>query len=183
VCVGVGVDYLTFSHLRVKLQAAADGAATAGARELAIAGVKDSQIEAVIAAFVESGVEPRNGPHNFETTIDKRKFTVTVSIRQDWTPSFAKVIDSEITPVGATATAALVGTTNVCVLTLDPQSLMPLHLDLIARLQANGCAVYSNSKSLAGIEVDALASMTAALICSAGGVVGVLSHMRPRPTS
>jgi Flp pilus assembly protein TadG len=183
VCVGVGVDYLTFSHLRAKLQAAADGAATAGARELAIAGVKDSQIQSVIAAFVESGVEPRNGPHRFETTIDKKKFTVTVSIRQDWTPSFAKVIDSKITPVGATATAALVGTTNVCVLTLDPQSLMPLHLDLIARLQANGCAVYSNSKSLAGIEVDALASMTAALICSAGGVVGLLSHMRPAPTT
>jgi len=44
------------------------------------------------------------------------------------------------------------------VLTLDPKSGGALHLDMIARIEANGCAVYSDSSNSAGIRVDLLAA-------------------------
>jgi Flp pilus assembly protein TadG len=181
--VGVATDYLTYSLVRTHLQAAADGAAAAGARELAIVGVQDSQIKALVGAYVNEEVDERNGPASHDTLIDKKKYSVTVSLQQNWTPFFAHFLDKDITPVRAGATAVLAGTTNVCVLTLDPKSGKALRLTMLAKLQANGCGVYSNSNSKQGISVELLANLKASLICSAGGVSGLLSKMTPAPTT
>jgi Flp pilus assembly protein TadG len=180
---GVAVDFLFYSVVRTHLQTAADSAATAGAREFSVAGVKDSQVEALVQAFLKNGIDERNGPASFEIKIDRKKSTVAVSVKQDWTPFFAHFLDSGITPVHVGATAALAGTTNVCVLTLDPVRGAALHLDMIARLEANDCATYSDSTNIRGIQVDALATVEADLICSAGGVLGLLTKMTPAPTT
>jgi Flp pilus assembly protein TadG len=181
--VGVATDYVTYSLVRTHLQAAADGAAAAGARELAIAGVQDSQIESLVGAYISEEVDPSHGVATFETKIDKKKYSVAVSLKQDWTPFFAHFLDAGITPVRAGATAVLAGTTNVCVLTLDPKGGKAMRLTMLAKLQANGCGIYSNSTSNQGISVELLASLKASLICSAGGVSGLLSKMSPAPTT
>ena len=180
---GVATDYVTYSLGRTDLQAAADGAAVVGAGEFSVAGVQDSQIQSVIAAYVAEEVDQSRGPVTIEARIDKKKYSVAVSITQAWTPFFAHLLDASVTPVHADATAVLTGTTNICVLTLDPKKARALTLTLLARLQANGCGVYSNSSHALGLSVDPLASLKASLICSVGGAIGILSTMSPPPTT
>jgi Flp pilus assembly protein TadG len=181
--VGVATDYVTYSLVRTDLQATADGAATAAARELAIAGLHESELDSLVSAFIAQEVDQSMGETSHKSLIDRDEFSVTVSLQQNWTPFFAHFLNAEITPVRAGATAVLSGTANVCVLTLDPKSDKALHLDKEARLQANGCGAYSNSKSEKGIAVDSNASIEAALICSAGGVSGKKAKMNPDPTT
>ena len=69
-------------------------AAIAGARELSIAGIKDAQIEAMVATYLDREVNPDNGQMTATTKIDKKKYSVDVSLRQDWTPFFAHLIDA-----------------------------------------------------------------------------------------
>jgi Flp pilus assembly protein TadG len=180
---GVATDYVTYSWVRADLQAAADGAAAVGAREFSIAGVQDSQIDAIVGAYVGEEVDESHGTAEFTTKIDRKKYSVTVTLTQAWQPFFAHFLNAGITPVNASATAVLSGTTNVCVLTLETKSARAIALTLLAKLQANGCAVYSNSTSAQGVSVDPLASLKASLICSAGGTFGLLSTMSPAPTS
>lgn len=180
---GVATDYITYSLVRTDLQAAADGAAASGAREFSIAGVQDSQIQSIVQAYVTEEVDESRGPVNAQAKIDRKKYSITVNLTQAWTPFFAHFLDAGITPVRSSATAVLTGTANVCVLTLEPKSGRALTLTLLARLQANGCGVYSNSKNAQGISVDPLASLKASLICSAGGAIGLLSTMSPAPTT
>jgi hypothetical protein len=63
----------------------------------------------------------------------------------------------------------MVGGAPICVIGLDERSLFSVGLDKNAKLEAPGCAIYSNSRSPFGLYARNRASMRAAFICSAGG--------------
>jgi Flp pilus assembly protein TadG len=183
--VALGVDYATRSMLDSKLQGVADAAAIAGARELAISTSTEPLIRTVVDNFVEAQADKAWGPVTWTTKVDKRTSEVRVDIQQEWEPIFAKLFDSEVTPVKSDATAQLLSsTTKLCVLALDTAAGGAIHYDKTSVMQANGCAVYSNSVSASSIYIEMKAKVRASAICAAGGVVYPSSDSaQPTPVS
>lgn len=180
---GGAADFANLIRVRSEVQSAADAAALAAANQFAVFGSKDTQVKAAARSAAEANIDTGNGEHAMTVTIDRKAAKVTVKLEQRWTPFFAQFIDQSVTPVRTTATASYVGASNICVLALAPSGLTGLHLNLFAKVEAHDCDVYSNTRSLAGVRLDVQARLNAKLICSAGGVVGLLSNMTPSPVT
>ncbi len=136
---------------------------------------------AAAEATAKFHVDSNSGAHETKVTINRKATTVTVTLSQYWSPAFAHFVLPGITPVSVTSTARLIGTDNICILALAPNGLSGIHLNLLARVEAQDCGVYSNTRSVAGIRLDIQARLQSKLNCSAGGVLGLLSNMRPSP--
>ncbi|MEM6667493.1 MAG: hypothetical protein AAF638_13950, partial [Pseudomonadota bacterium] len=81
------------------------------------------------------------------------------------------MIDDTANPIGVSSTAQMLGRGAVCILGLSDHNVRPtLFLDNNARIDANGCSVYSNGNDKRAFRLDNKASTTAAMICSAGGI-------------
>lgn len=180
---GLAIDYATHELKVAELQAAADGAAIGGAKEMALSGSGDEAIKAVAAAYVALEFIGSGSVVTSTEGIDRKAGTLRVALEEQWTPVFAKFLNAGITPIRVDATASLVGNTNICVLTLDGSSAKATHMDKYAKLQANGCGVYSNSDHPQGIRLDMDSSMHAAMICSTGGVKAKTAAVSPIPTT
>lgn len=179
--VGLATDYAVATMKVAELQAAADSAAIAGANELAISGSTDSSILSAVKAYVTA--QNNRGEEN--TTADakiyRKKGTVQVIVKEDWKPVFAHFLNASVTPIVVTASATLMGKTNICVLLMEGAQAKALHLDNEAKLTANGCGVYSNSTHKESIRLDAFARITSALTCTAGGYKAKKTAVEPLP--
>ena len=180
---GLAIDYATHSMKVAELQAAADASALGAAKELALAGSSDAAIEAVAASYVAMELGDRGSVVTSTADIDRGAGTLRVALEELWTPTFAQFLNADITPIRVDATASLVGGTNICVLALDGSGTKAIHLDKNAKLQANGCGVYSNSTHAQGIRLDMDSSMHAASICSTGGYKSKTTAVSPTPTT
>ena len=167
---GTAVDFGTHAMKQSTLQSASDSAALAGAKEMALSSSSDSSITVSALAFLAEQLKAQDSAAVGTVVIDRKLGTVKVTTVEAWQPFFAHVLSQDVTPVVASATASLVGASSICVLTLNTNSNRALHMDKVAKLTANGCGVYSNSKNNSGITVDQSAVMKASLVCSAGGV-------------
>lgn len=163
---GVAADYAQFASKRSELQAAADKAALSAAKELSLATSTTTTISSAAKTFAAAVTESdiKTG-----VDIDSGARTVTVEIREEWTPFFAHFLGADITPIITSATAQLVGEGKVCVLALGPFS-EALELDNKAQITANGCGVYANSVDPEAISLKNKSKIKAELTCSAGGV-------------
>lgn len=180
---GLAIDYASLEMKKAELQAVADVSALGGAKELAVAGTSDDAIRAVIASYVAMEFAEAGASVTSTTDIDRKEGTIRTEVEERWTPAFAQFLNADITPIRAHATALIVGSTNVCVLALDGSSTKAIHLDKKAKMRANGCGVYSNSNHSQGIRLDMDSSISAALICSAGGYKAKTSAVEPIPTT
>jgi Flp pilus assembly protein TadG len=153
--VAVASDMAVFSMKRSELQAAADSAAIAAANELALGKKNQSVLDASAENFVAAAIDDSS---------------ITVQVREDWTPFFAHFIGVDVTPVIMTATAALAGESNLCIIALSSSMKGALHLDNTAAIMATGCTVYSDSLNPKGIEVKNNGVIDSPLVCSAGGI-------------
>jgi Flp pilus assembly protein TadG len=167
---GIAIDFSTFTMKQQALQTAADQAAIAGAKELALASSKDPQIKSAALSYLNEDLKGRDELAVGYVSVDRPNGKVHVEVSEEWTPFFAHFIGADITPVKARATASLVGSSSICVLTLNASSNKSFHMDKSARLTANGCGVYSDSTDNIGLTVDQSAALSASLVCSAGGV-------------
>jgi Flp pilus assembly protein TadG len=177
---GVAVDYGTLSLKSTQLQQLADSTAVGGAKELALAGSSDQSIKSIVATYIR-----QDGKSNVisNLVIDRKAGTLNVALEERWTPFFAQFLDASVTPIRVQATATLVGTSSICILTLDGSAPKALHLDKRARISAKDCAVYSNSTHSEGIRLDFDSVTVAELVCSAGGVKAKSSAVTPTPTT
>lgn len=179
--VGLAVDY-SVSQLKVgELQASADAAAIAGANEFALSGSTERSIESVVQAYVAAQNNRGEAQITSVANVNRKKGTVQVVIRENWTPAFAHFLNAKITPIYVSATATLMGKASICVLTLNGSEPKAMHLDNDAKLTANGCGVYSNSTNAEGVRLDANARITSALTCSAGGINAKNGAIEPFP--
>jgi Flp pilus assembly protein TadG len=178
--VGLASDFAQFTNKHTQLQAAADAAAIAAAKELTISPSNDASVKAAADAFVAatySNVVSSN------VNIDRSKSTVDVEISEAWVPFFAHYLGAAITPVVVKAQAALVGQGNTCVLALDESSAQAIRLDKSAIMKANGCGVYSNSSSPSSLSVRSGASIISDLTCTVGGVDDSGGNITPAATT
>lgn len=174
---GVASDFAMLTKLRSDLQTAADAAAIAGAREIPVA--KSNEKQVVSAAMSYATYALAGGSQESKSDLAASHIAVTaevvdnfsavsVDITETWSPFFAHFIKSGITPVKVNAKARFVGRNNICVLGLAVAN-TAVFLDKNAKLTANNCGVFANSKSSDALTMGTGAYMKTSIACSSGG--------------
>jgi Putative Flp pilus-assembly TadE/G-like len=169
--IGIAIDFATFSMKRSTLQAAADAAALAGAKQLSLASSTDIIITNAALSLFQETVKGKDDAATGTVVVDRKKGNVKVDVAELWAPFFAHFIGAEITPITVSATGALAGESKVCVLTLASGPLAFM-MDQDAHIMAADCAVYANSTDAKGVYFGGSSSIEASLVCSGGGIFG-----------
>ena len=168
--VGVASDYAILEMKRSSLQAAADSAALAAAKELSISSSTDVTVTNAAKNYVNVELTANDSAAVPTITVNRSAGSVTVALSESWTPFFAHFISQGVTPVDVQATAKLAGSTNLCVLALNSIDNKTMYLDTSAKMTAKGCGIYSNANTDHAIWLDNNATITSALTCAVGGV-------------
>jgi len=168
---GIAVDFATFNLKQSELQAAADNAALAGAKELGLANSKTSTIQEVARNFVLAQVDAAERKVAVDVKIDDKSDTVTVSLMEQWPPFFAHFLGAEITPIAVSATATLAGRSNICVLALNPSITNAILLQNGSQITAKSCGVFANSKASQAISLKNKSVIKAESTCAVGGIM------------
>ncbi len=223
---GMALDYASAIRQRAELQAAADSAAIAGAKEIPLALTDTTRVQIVAESFARTnlgmstkqtsptggddgdessskmmmssammmssdstssgsgGSGGGNGSATVNALVIEEENTVAVTISAPRLSYFGGILPGADT-ISVTARAQTMGMGKICVLGLMESSLFAgVHIDNSAALEANECGVYSNSTSFASIRADASATMTASMICAAGGYWAQSgSSFTPEPTT
>lgn len=167
---GIVVDYNTMSQTKNRLQAVADSTALAAAREFRVGNASVRTMQQVADAYARGSLPDMAGRLTILPTVDLEKREITVQIGTTVPTYVMQLAQKDAASVKATATARMMGSsTPICVIGLNERRIHAVELDKKARLEANGCAVYSNSKHAQGLIARDDAVLRAALICSAGG--------------
>ncbi len=180
---GIAVDYGNMVSKRNTLQAVADAASIAVAREMTLANASMSELEAVANNMVTLKTELADSSLSVSVNIDTGDSSAEVVLTEDWAPFFAHLLSDAVTPITAQATAQVVSGGKICVIGLEQTQNRTVHLRRNAQLTADDCGVYSNSVSNDSIRVDDSGNMTADLICSSGGAGGAPSAYNPSATT
>lgn len=183
IVVGMATDYAFMVRYRTELQAVADAAAIAGAREMTLAQSDASQVDAVVASYIAVNGKKRGGTITTTTQVNSQDASVNVSLSELWTPFFLHFVDSGVTPIVVNATAKTVGAQKVCVIGLDENASDTVYLTDWAHMTANNCAVYSDSVASNSLEVGSNAMLKSSLTCTAGGYVGAAGSFDPQPVT
>ncbi len=88
--VGVAIDYSSAASMRSKMQAVADAAAIAAAREMQMAQSSVDRLIAIVDSYVQSQL---NGVAS-KTVVDFTKYTVQVDLRRDYQMTIGKVVSA-----------------------------------------------------------------------------------------
>ena len=175
--VGGVVDYASLGNQKRDLQNVADGAALAAARELVVTAPTEMRLLSVAEAYVAANLKAEHIAVTAALGADKR--SIEVSVAADPKVFFPGPIGANAKRQSASATAAIYGGGNVCMIGLDTKSGSTLNMKNKARLTAGGCAIYSNSLDKHSITIQSNASVRASLVCAAGGVDGVKAAINP----
>ncbi len=166
---GAGLDYATISSRHANLQRVADTSALAGASEFRLSTATPAMVSQVVQNYATSALGSASATATVTPQVDTVNRTVSVAIATDVPTMIMKYLGGSTVHIAVNATAKLRGGDPVCVIGLDPNANSTLLLDMDARLQAPGCAVYSNSTKPNGLMAKNNATLQAAFICSGGG--------------
>lgn len=180
---GFAVDYGAALSKRSTLQAVADSAAVAAAREMSLANATATQIEAAPRQMVSMKLDSNTTGLAVNVLVNEAEASVKVDVQQAVSSYFIGAFAGAARTVGSSATAQIAGTGKVCMVGLNPTSNRTVHLKRNAQLTASDCGVYSNSTSTSSIKIENDGQMTASVICSAGGVSGLSSSFTPHATT
>lgn len=181
---GVAIDYGMFTIQQHQLQDTADQAALGAAKEYTVPGASDTnpqaRLETLVNAYVASFASkiPNSAPPSVQVTLPSTS-SVKVVLTQKAVGYFTTALGIGEPTLSAQATATVVGATHICVLGLNETQIGVVALTLNAHLTAQGCAVYSNSKSSNGMYSMQNALIKADLICTAGGKTGGKGNYEP----
>jgi len=171
---GFATHHALLVSAKQELQSAADRAAVIAAKQLTI-GPTDSRssssdILTQIAASVVASDYTGNGTVKTQAQrIDDS--TVKVALKLDITTPFSDLIPALTKPLSATASAQVFGSTNICVIALEDTSDTGINLENEVVIDAQNCAVYSNSNSPSAVALKQSTKIVADLTCAVGGVL------------
>jgi Putative Flp pilus-assembly TadE/G-like len=168
---GVALDMVTAARIKSSLQATADAAAIAGARELAIANPTKSQVQSAARGQVDASATNHDGQVIDTVDVDFKAAQVNLSLSLEWTPFMAQMVGLNVTPVRASASAKLMtSASNICVLALEPTEPKGVLMTDTSAITANNCGIYANSTDDKAIKLDGASTVKASMTCSSGGV-------------
>lgn len=174
--VGGIVDYMSLRNQQHSLQGVADRAAIAAAQELIVFKGNNERVASVAAAFVKANY---GGNHVSGAEVIENGQAVRVTVTAEPQTYFPGPIAKGVTSVQVDATAEVQGGGYVCMIGLDPKAPSTLNMSNKARVTAENCAIYSNSKNKASLRLHNYARVKAELVCVAGGVQGPESAVSP----
>lgn len=166
---GVALDYSRLSAARGKLQAVADSAALAAAREFRLGNADLAMVNGRADAHARANLEAQGLLATVTARADNARRSITVEMTASIPLHLMPVLGLSESEVRVSATARMVGGSPLCVVALDGSANHSLLMEKNARLEAPGCAVYSNSTRPNGLMAKNNATMRAGFICSAGG--------------
>lgn len=177
------VDYATMTAVRSDLQAAADSAATAAARELYIIKASDKQVDSVAKSIAAAKLLTEGTIKSYVVTasVNKDRTAVTAKITSEPEVHFSALFGNSNSTVSVEATAQILGTGRICMIGLETSKAHTISLEKSAHITANKCSVFSNSSHQNGIKSFNSARLTSELTCSAGGVQGSTANFKPQP--
>ena len=181
--VGVSIDYASMLKYKVEMQKAADTAALAGARELRMGSSNAATIDTVTRNAAQASLAslPAGAQTSVASSLLDQGASVQVSIGLDVQTLMGGLLIPELKHINVLAKARMRGGAPICVIALNPSTGNALNLNKNARLTGATCAIYSDSTDANGIATSDSAIITAALICSAGGVSKGTGGMSPAP--
>jgi Flp pilus assembly protein TadG len=182
--VGAGVDYGRSYLIEQSLQEIADASALAGARQFVIAAETPQIPDSVAHNVAQTGIlgAELSGAVD-RVSVDNDEPSVTVAIEYSFRPTFLTSLYNNPLTIRVAATAIATGSSNVCVIVLDPSARGSLKLSGSARMTGNRCSVFANSDDSQAIGSYSDALLSSALTCSAGGFAGNSSNYDPSPTT
>jgi len=177
VALGGGViDYTKQTAAHSSLQAIADGAVLAGAKQLQLSGTVSGQkalVTAVASNYINKNAKPELGTPKLGVVVLPKKgivdLTLTAAIK---TPFFGLMGLNGNSKVSAKASARVVGGLPLCVLAMEKTGEKAISATGTAKLTATGCTVHSNSSNVKSIEAWGQAELHTGLTCAVGGVDG-----------
>lgn len=175
--IGGVVDYMSLSNQKHALQGVADRAALAAAQELIVFKGSDARVESVAQSFVDVNYTAK--PQKSEARIIDDGKAVEVIIVAEPQTYFPGPVARGVTEVRVKAVAEISGGGYVCMIGLSPTEASTLEMHDKARVTAEACAIYSNSKSPSSLRLHNSARVKADLVCVAGGVKGKASAVSP----
>jgi hypothetical protein len=176
------LDFVRLGNKKVELQAAADEAALAAAKELRLGNANPATISGVAQTYALAALTGRSTTAQVQASVLGTNTAVKVQIDGSFAPLLGAMSPIRKTGIHVEAVAQVMGSAAACLLALDPASVATLSLDS-ATLTAPGCATYSDSKSAKGIVTSGNAKIKALLICSSGGTSGSQASFSPNPTT
>lgn len=182
--VGLAVDVGAWHAHRTTLQTVADASALTGAREMRIIGRDATALElrthaAARQAMVGHGIDPDDV--RVAVTADPEAGTLDITLRGSHEGTFSRLVGIARMDIAVAATARLSGTLPICAIALETQPGSSLWLRERARVDARNCAVFSNGSGERALRIDDDASVSAGLICSAGGARVRPASVSPQP--
>jgi Flp pilus assembly protein TadG len=120
--------------------------------------------------------------YNVATTVDMADGSVRVMVTQTGADYFSRIIMPP-PDIAAVAVARVIGGGRICVLALEETEAAAVTVQDTATIQADRCGVFSNSTSADGLTKETSATITAELICSAGGYDGTTARTTPEPVT
>ncbi|MEZ5925871.1 MAG: pilus assembly protein TadG-related protein [Hyphomicrobiaceae bacterium] len=185
--VSLAVDYSQSVRARDQMQAAADAAALAAARELGLANARQTNMSSIVAAVVDSfvsGIAPGKvwGTDLRTTTkVDEGTLKVHVTLESSVPIVLGMLAGQTSWGVEVASEAQVIGSPNICILGLDPAASGTISLERNADVLGERCAVFSNSDHPNGIRSKNSSKLMASLICTAGGKEGGKGNFLPEP--
>jgi len=179
---GGAMDYAKLLSVRQDMQAAADAAALAAARELYVMKGSDAHVRAVAESMVASTLAVDDAINSYKTDakIDRNRDTVTTNITSKPQVYFSSLVGVSDPTVSVNATAQILGSGRICVIALETSKAHVISLEKSARVTARKCSVFSNSSHKNGIKAHNTSRLTAEMICSAGGIQGSQANFAPK---
>jgi Flp pilus assembly protein TadG len=170
---GVALDYASFSRQESVLQGAADAAAIAATKELAISSAQAQRASAVAEGLIRAHIPVEEGsPVTLKVDLLPNNSGVKVTLTQRKQAIMSRLVTPALTDLSVTATAAMSGSQKVCVVALHPKASATIAMDDAARITARDCAVFANSSDPKAISSKSRSLLTSPYICSAGGYEG-----------
>lgn len=180
--VGGAIDMSVYVNHHSELQSTADAAVLAVAREASLKGWNEATANQVAAAIVSSTLSNKFGvKYTFALSIDQKARRVQISLDQDHYGYFFIGYFAGSPQIRVTAAAFASGASTICIIVQAPSQDDSLVVNGNSKVQAPGCAAYSNSISTKSVNVKDVSTLNTQMTCTAGGYAGKLLNFSPTP--
>jgi Flp pilus assembly protein TadG len=169
--VGLALDFSSMTRQRSILQSAADAGALSAARELHLAQVGSTGVVANMAHTYTNAALSKASSRLSHTVVNVNLLNNNSSVEVAISATYKAIFFPTSINIAAKAVASAMGF-PICGLTLDPSAPQSIYLRTQSQVTAQFCAVQANSIDKEALYTQGSSQMTAASICSGGGVNG-----------
>lgn len=174
------IQFGYIASLHARIQAAADEAALASAKQLTVSYVNSDNVYNTASSLIRAQVGP---DAVVSTEISSDRTAVTVRVSEGTKPIMGNLLPLPDS-VSATSTAKAVGSAKVCVIGLETAKPDTIAVRQTSALSAAQCSIFSNSTDANGLHVQDSGTVRADVVCAAGSYTAQsASEVVPAPVT